>query len=762
MPTPPAGGPDVPNVAGADGSSCTEGPRPLAASSASTPHMPIPPAGGSPDPDVTGTDGSACAEGSRHLAGTTVATQHMPPDVSGTTLGPSGAEPLRFPATYPEFLSSHLGKDNYFCEFPFPPDFSSTDKKETGGTPIPNVGKEQAGVTPGGSKHPILDHLWANGGFKLSVRELCIKYEIPLEGTDDDGGSCIKSEEDLMQDIEFHLELEQQAAWLATNQASAPMCSPEARVILSASGISPATKSIVLTNEDLLPIRKGWGPSLCGMFAGRFPGKEAVRNMTKRWNVPVKTAFHRKGWIIFSFTNTKDMELVRENGPHSIFGIPLVLEPTPEDFDLKRKMKVNVPIWIRLPDLPLSLWNNSAIGKIASSVGTPVMVDECTILRDTLDGARVQVVINVLDEPRKNIEIILPGGGKITQEIVYEALPKYCRICQEFGHYGAGCPGPEEREKIRRANYARTKSVGKEAPRARDASRGRNGPGGRDMSVGTANPKRSQNVRDPSRPKKADPRAGKVDPKVWQPSGRLVGDPSGSGKTVMPLATSNQFSALADENPDAALSEGVEAAETVNTVSAAEGGAAKSLKGKNVQTPVEKSGYELAKADLVDAGYVDPAHELMMAGYTNVPNDSFEIVVGQAKEDQADDSEDEGVDAGMAPPTKQPIRPPLRDPDVDAEDGDADPFPPLGAAVAHGAGRRGRRAGSGRSSDAPPRDAGVCTRERSKSRGRPGDMNPPTQVGPTVRNRSRGPKSKAFVPPNRPLDESTHTSTLSR
>ena len=290
------------------------------------------------------------------------------------------------------------------------------------------------------------------------------------------------------------------------------------------------------------------------------------------------------------------------------------------------------------------------------------MVDECTILRNTLDGARVQVIINVLDEPRKNIEIILPGGDKFTQEIVYEALPKYCRICQEFGHYGAGCPGPEEREKIRRANYAKNKPVGRDASRTRDASRNRKGPGGRDKSVGAANPSRPQNTRDPSRPRKEDPRASKVDPKVWQPSGRLVGESSASGHTVAPVATSNQFAALAAENaekvPVMAPPEGVKDTRSPKPDIAARHSSQKIQKGKNVQAASGKTGYETAKMDLEDAGYADPAHELMMAGFTNVPNDAFEINTGHNKEDECVDSEDEAEELVMEPPPKQPIRPP--------------------------------------------------------------------------------------------------------
>lgn len=51
------------------------------------------------------------------------------------------------------------------------------------------------------------------------------------------------------------------------------------------------------------------------MFAGRFPGKDAVMDMIQKWRVSVKAAFHRKAWILFSFANQKDMKKLWGRGP---------------------------------------------------------------------------------------------------------------------------------------------------------------------------------------------------------------------------------------------------------------------------------------------------------------------------------------------------------------------------------------------------------------------------------------------------------------
>ena len=121
------------------------------------------------------------------------------------------------------------------------------------------------------------------------------------------------------------------------------------RTLFSVKGISIASNSIVLTNADLMPIRQGWGPSLCGMFAARFPGKEVVLGMIQQRSGKDGLSWKRVDHLLF--LQQKDLEKVQGRGPQAIFGIPLVMEPTLEDSDFNMKLKVDIPIWIRILDL---------------------------------------------------------------------------------------------------------------------------------------------------------------------------------------------------------------------------------------------------------------------------------------------------------------------------------------------------------------------------------------------------------------------------
>ncbi|XP_041989655.1 uncharacterized protein LOC121741038 [Salvia splendens] len=197
---------------------------------------------------------------------------------------------------------------------------------------------------------------------------------------------------------------------------------------------------IVLDEQDIIPVPRGWGACLLGRFTGRFPGKEAIQGLMRRWPCKSRVIHHSKGWLIFQFGSDDDRETVRQNGPFEIFGIPLVLQPMPEDFDLNMDPEVNVPLWIRLVDLPLTLWNLTAISKIASCLRTPLSTDFNTLRRESLDGPQVQVIINTAVRPKTNITVQLPNWP-YEQKVVFEFFPGFCNACKAYGHFADECCG---------------------------------------------------------------------------------------------------------------------------------------------------------------------------------------------------------------------------------------------------------------------------------------------------------------------------------
>ncbi|XP_057953401.1 uncharacterized protein LOC131147824 [Malania oleifera] len=166
--------------------------------------------------------------------------------------------------------------------------------------------------------------------------------------------------------------------------------------------------------------------------------KEALKNLMATWRVKVVSAQHDKGWIVFKFLREEDANEVIMNGPYSVHGRNLILKGMPRFFQFRVEQRTVVPVWIQLKDLPFELWHPCAIGRICSQTGRPLCMDKLTTIRYRI-SARAMVEVDVAKEIKYSVDIMLPDGMEITQEIVYEGLPRFCTKCKALGHSAAFC-----------------------------------------------------------------------------------------------------------------------------------------------------------------------------------------------------------------------------------------------------------------------------------------------------------------------------------
>ncbi|KAL0919934.1 hypothetical protein M5K25_009025 [Dendrobium thyrsiflorum] len=99
------------------------------------------------------------------------------------------------------------------------------------------------------------------------------------------------------------------------------------------------------------------------------------------------------------------------------------------------------PVWIRLPNLPLEYWDDTNLGRLASSIGEPLFTDIPTPELSRCNYARICVRLE-LGRP-------LPLGiwaeglrGRFFQPVHYEGIPVICSGCGRIGHRSADCPSP--------------------------------------------------------------------------------------------------------------------------------------------------------------------------------------------------------------------------------------------------------------------------------------------------------------------------------
>nr|GEV08283.1 hypothetical protein [Tanacetum cinerariifolium] len=108
-----------------------------------------------------------------------------------------------------------------------------------------------------------------------------------------------------------------------------------------------------------------------------------------------------------------------------------------------------IPLWVKMHDVPLEAWNNKGIGKLASSIGKPLVIDEmtanmCQYGIRRIGYARVLVKVDDRKQFKEGIDVqYRDNNGSILRtkkiRIEYSWKPYVCDFCHVFGHTHKTC-----------------------------------------------------------------------------------------------------------------------------------------------------------------------------------------------------------------------------------------------------------------------------------------------------------------------------------
>ncbi|KAL0289913.1 UNVERIFIED_CONTAM: LINE-1 reverse transcriptase [Sesamum radiatum] len=140
------------------------------------------------------------------------------------------------------------------------------------------------------------------------------------------------------------------------------------------------------------------------------------------------------------------------------------------DFDPQTESPI-APVWIKLPGLPVHLFEKNALFTFAAKIGKPLRMDEPTADLSRPDLARVCVEID-LTAPKVQAVHLQINGKTYRQQVVYENCPPYCIFCNHLGHDMSVCiskhhPGINLNEKEPRTT-GNTSSTNEETRDLRD------------------------------------------------------------------------------------------------------------------------------------------------------------------------------------------------------------------------------------------------------------------------------------------------------
>lgn len=144
--------------------------------------------------------------------------------------------------------------------------------------------------------------------------------------------------------------------------------------------------------------------------------------------------YHMEGYFVLRFETGTERDKMLSEGPHMIANRLLIVKEWVTNFCFEKEVLREVPLWIRLPNLPLSCWSGDSLSRIGSVLGKPICADECTSMQARISYARMLVEVDITQLLQYKIRIEGENGLMIEQKVYYEWVPMYCQKCHKVGH----------------------------------------------------------------------------------------------------------------------------------------------------------------------------------------------------------------------------------------------------------------------------------------------------------------------------------------
>ncbi|XP_021968930.1 uncharacterized protein LOC110864167 [Helianthus annuus] len=209
---------------------------------------------------------------------------------------------------------------------------------------------------------------------------------------------------------------------------------------------------VVIPREVVKKVQEKFDNVLYGYFLGNrlpFPVVEYyAKNVWAKYGFS-KLMMNTNGFFFFKFDSKEGLMKVLEGGPWLIRKMPLFLNIWSPKVSLRKEGIKSVPIWVKLHNVPISVYTDDGLSLLASKLGVPKSLDSytadmCADFWGRSSYARALIEVSAENELKDHITIAIPKmdeEGYIMErvKVEYEWKPLRCATCCLFGHDETSC-----------------------------------------------------------------------------------------------------------------------------------------------------------------------------------------------------------------------------------------------------------------------------------------------------------------------------------
>ncbi|XP_056689965.1 uncharacterized protein [Spinacia oleracea] len=215
----------------------------------------------------------------------------------------------------------------------------------------------------------------------------------------------------------------QAAPWSSLFQRS-PLTGKGVSLQFVAPVVKDGKKVAQLQKFEVDAMTRKWISALVLYVVGDTPTIASIkRYITANWtHVGTPNVFlHDDGYFIIQFDSVDDRNTIMSGGPYTFFNKPMIIKPWSSEFNFYEEVLRVIPLWVRLPNLPLNCWSSDSLSRIASLLGVPVCADDCTSRQQRVSFARILVEMDVTAVLPDHIWIEDINGTTFKQQNVNKA-----------------------------------------------------------------------------------------------------------------------------------------------------------------------------------------------------------------------------------------------------------------------------------------------------------------------------------------------------